>query len=63
MPVPTTSSDPISDEAAMAIADELRAKPDDMRTPQENLIIQLVDMVMESKRRMGLTLPQERKDE
>jgi hypothetical protein len=47
----------------MAIADELRAKPDDMRTPQENLIIQLVDMVMESKRRMGLTLPQERKDE
>jgi hypothetical protein len=47
----------------MAIADELRAKPDDMRTPQENLIIQLVDMVMESKRRMAPTLPQERKDE
>jgi hypothetical protein len=49
----STSSDPITDEEATVIVNELRAKPDDMRTPQENLIIQLYDMVMESKRRRG----------
>jgi hypothetical protein len=49
----STSRPPLTDQEMMAIAEELRAKPDDLRTPQDNLIIELIDTVIESKRKHG----------